>query len=123
MRKIQALLIVALFVCPAYGAGNAFGGQVSVTTSAQRLTTLLSLSANKNARQLSLRIDPASANTIYCGTSSAVTNVPANACVVLVAATTNSFTYGDAGPMTVATDDIFCVATTGTTTMFVWGAE
>lgn len=97
------------------------GGQVSVTTTAQSLTTLLSLTSATRIvfKQLSVRINPASANTIYWG-GSAVTNVPANAKGALVAATTPGFTWGPADYLpTGNTDDVYFVATTGTTVMFV----
>lgn len=121
MKRIitAALLISSSF---ATAAGNSFGGQVSVTTAAQSITTLLSLSSNKNARQLSIKIDPASSNTIYCGPST-VTNVPANARIVISNASGNSYTWGGGSSMNIGTDDIFCVATTSTTTSFIYGAE
>lgn len=96
------------------------GGQVSVTTSAQTLTALLGLTSATRIyfKQLSVRINPASANTIYWG-GSGVTNVPANAKGALVAATTPGFTWGPADYLPVgSTDDVYFVAS-GTTVMFV----
>jgi hypothetical protein len=120
--KRLAVAAVIIFCSTALADGNSFGGQVSVTTSAQTVTALLSLNPALNARQLSIKIDPASANTIYCG-GSTVTNVPANARIAISNASSPSYTWGGSGPMMVATNDIYCVATTGTTTAFVNGVQ
>ena len=99
---------------------NTFGGQASVTTSAQSITTLLSLSPHRLARQLSIRIDPASGNTVYAGPST-VTNVPANARVVISVAGTPGYTW-QPGAAVVDTDDIYLVGS-GSTTVFIDGIE
>lgn len=98
------------------------GGQISVTTSAQTLTALLATAGitpkDKHFRQIILRIDPASANTVYWG-GSGVTNVPANAAGALVAATSPREIFGPTNLPVCTTDELFLVATTGATTVFV----
>lgn len=98
------------------------GDQISVTTSAQTLSALLTSAGltqkDKHYRQIDLRIDPASANTVYWG-GSGVTNVPANAAGALIAATTPAYTFGPL-PLPVCTaDEIYLVASGGTTVVFV----
>ena len=97
------------------------GDQISVTGTATSLTALLATASltpkDKHCRSIDLRIDPASANTVYWG-GSGVTAVPANAAGALVAATTPSFCFGPLPLPVCTTDEIFLIAT-GTTTVFV----
>jgi len=116
MRKGTKLAIGACIsgasVILAQGA-NLFGGVVSITTAAQTLTALLSLSTYKNAKQLTLKIDSGSSETIYCG-GSTVTTTGANARIVLSAATDRAYTW-QPGEGSVNTSGIYCVGSAAVT--------
>lgn len=94
------------------------GVQVSVTTTAQSLTTLASLAAGaKHYRAVDVMPDATTANTIYGG-GSTVTNVPANA--GFFATATRPYRIGDSGGnIVVNADNTYLVATTGATTVYL----
>lgn len=119
-RLIRVLLALA-FALPAAGAGNIFGAIGDVDTAAKSMTTLCGLSAAVNARQLTLKIDAASASTIYCGPST-VTNVPANARVQISVAGGIAYTWQPGGS-NVNTSDIYCVASADNTVAYCDGVQ
>lgn len=93
------------------------GGQVSVTTSAQSVTTLLGLSAGR--RVGAIEVENGGSNTIYEGPST-VTNVPANARGT-IPGTAGTRWWSQTFPLnlTISTDEVYLVAATGTTTAFI----
>lgn len=94
-------------------ASRVFGDQVTVTTSAQNLTTILSLTDRRFFRQLDIRLTAAgSANTVYGGRSD-VTNVPANATFAINTATP-VYSYGPFEAPGPNTTDIYLVASADT---------
>ena len=119
-RRFRAVL-ACLWAPFLMGAGNTFGGIGDVDTTAKTLTTLCGLSAAVDARQLSLKIDAASAATIYCGPST-VTNVPANARVQISVAGGIAYTW-QPGVSNVNTGDIYCVASADNTVSYCDGVQ
>jgi hypothetical protein len=98
------------------------GDQIAVTGTATTLRALLvtaGLTPKTNkAKQVDLRIDPASAATVYWG-GSGVTAVPANAAGALVAATTPSYTIGPMNDHSIDLTEMYLIATTNPTAVFV----
>lgn len=123
LRFVALAVALALLAGPVFAVGaNHFGGQVTVpNAAAATLKSLLNYTGTKNAKQLSIRIVPGSANTIYCG-SSGVTTVPANAWIA-INSTTPSFTWAPGGGATINPESIYCIVTTGDTVAYVDGVE
>ena len=119
--RVRRTALVLAFALPALGAGNTFGGQGDVDTTAKTMTTLCGLSAAVDTRQLSLKIDAASTATIYCGPST-VTNVPANARIQISVASTPAYTW-QPGAARVNTDDIYCVSSADNTVAYCDGVQ
>lgn len=124
--RLRLLALVAALALLGGGllaqGANHFGGTVTITNSAAvNLATVLGYTGTKNAKQLSIRIVPGSANTIYCG-SSGVTTVPANAWVAINSATP-SYTWAPGGGSSINPASVYCIATTGDTVAYVDGLE
>lgn len=98
-------------------AGRWGGGQVTVTTTAQTLTALLGLTDRAFPKELSIKKDSASSNVVYLGPST-VTNVPANARIVLDSSN-GSYRFGAGDLAILNTSDVYLCSTTGTTICFV----
>jgi hypothetical protein len=121
-RSRMARALLACVAAPfLMAAGNTFGGIGDVDTTAKTMTTLCGLSAAVNARQLTLKIDAASANTIYCGPST-VTNVPANARIQISVAGGIAYTWQPGGS-NVNTGDIYCAASADNTVAYCDGVQ
>lgn len=93
------------------------GGQITVTTTAQNLTTLLGLTDRIFPKELSIKKDSASSNVVYAG-SSTVTNVPANARIVLDSAS-GAYRWSAGDMPVINTSDLYLCSTTGTTVCYV----
>lgn len=98
------------------------GDTIAVTGTATTLRALLvtaGLTPKTNkVRQVDIRIDPASAATVYWG-GSGVTAVPANAAGALIAATTPSYTFGPLPDHGIDLTEIYLIASTNPTNVFV----
>lgn len=121
MNRVTRALLVCVAIPYMMGAGNTFGAIGDVDTAAKSMTTLCGLSADADARQLTLKIDAASAATIYCGPST-VTNVPANARVQISVAGGIAYTW-QPGTSNVNTGDIFCCASANNTVAYCDGVR
>lgn len=120
-KRLVALTVLALLGGQASGANNWFGGQATIANAAAtRLSTALSVDATRTVRQLTIRIVPGSANTIYCGPAG-VTTVPANARVA-INSTTPAYTWAP-GTGNITIGDVYCIATTADTVAFVDALE
>ena len=122
MKQLTRALLACIAAPFLLAAGNGFGGQGDVDTTAKTMTVLCpSLSAAVDARQLTLKIDAASAATIYCGPSG-VTNAPTNAHVQISVAGGIAYTW-QPGTSNVNTDDIYCVASADNTVSYCDGVQ
>jgi len=124
--KVLALAVaLALLAGGAWAVGaNWFGGQATITNAAAvNLATALSIATTKNAKQLTIRIDPTSSNTIYCGPSTVTTVPAAGRIAISVGSGLPSYTWAPGGGSSIDPAAIWCIATTADTLAFVDGLE
>lgn len=103
------LLVISLAILMEVLVANAIiGGNVAVTTTAQNVTDLLSLSQAPRVKKLTVKLAKGAANVVYLGDSD-VTSAGTNAHVELDANQSYEYFSGESHRLT--TDDVYISGT------------